>query len=187
MSRSVNYQSGAEYVKYFAVDPVYGVYNPESGEYEGEEYNEEESAWELENTLENITYAIRQELPSFSKTPRPQNSNCYYADRRLWAACDRECWPILDNGSAVVIASEYCGLVSLSFVPREGMEDYDGAPKEGIQRHYLRQIEERIDRIISDYANRLVCCGRFSNGEAVYASAASRKAQLSAAIEGEAR
>lgn len=185
MGRSVNYQSGAEYVKYFNVDPVFGHYNPETDEYEGDEFNEEEASWQFETRIDWISAELLRAFKSFYPVPQINKCGCY-GDRRLHAAADPECWPVMANSSAAVYLSEYCGLVSVSFVPREYLEDNWGASMEGIQRHWLRQIEKKVNTIMENSVGRLVCCGRFSNGEAVYADARSRKAQLSAAaVNGE--
>ena len=183
MSRTVSYQSGAELVKFTYVEAVYGEYNPETGEYEGEEYNELATQDEAENLVENITYALAGAIPSFRKVPARG------LDRRLdclWTAADRECWPILWNGSAAVYLSEYCGLYSISVVPADEVGSYFYGDRLGIQKHWIRSVEKRIDAAIESVAERLVCLGHFSNGEGVYAPATARRAQLAAAVNGRA-
>ena len=183
MSRSVNYQPGAELVKFTHIEPVYGEYNPDSGEYEGEEYNELATQDEAECLLGNITRALAEAIPSFRQVPArglDRSLDC------LWTATDRECWPILWNGSAAVYLSEYCGLVSISIVPADEVGDYCYGDRLGIQRHWIQTVEKKIDAAIESVAERLICCGHFSNGEGVYAPATARRAQLAAAVNGEA-
>ena len=175
MSRSVSYQSGAELVKFTHIEPVYGEYNPETGEYEGEEYNELATQDEAENLIENITWALSTGFPSFEKVPRQD---------RAWARADRECWPVLQNGNCVVYLSEYCGLISISFVPADEGGDYCYGDRLGIQRDWIQTVEKKIDAAIESVAERLICCGHFSNGEGVYAPATARRAQLAAAVNG---
>lgn len=184
MGRSVNYQSGAEIVKYFHVEPVYGFYNPETDEYEGEEFNPEETQWAFESDVENVKYALMKAIPSFNEVPDYNQSD--YMERAIHHNADRECWPLLYNGNAVVVLSEYCGLVSVSVVPLENMRgDYYGPSKESLERHWINQVEPRVNTALDSVVERLICCGRFSNGEAVYQKASSRRAQLSAGVNGE--
>lgn len=184
MGRSVNYQSGAELVKYFSVEPVYGFYNPETGEYEGEEFNPEETQWNFDNDVENVKYALMKAIPSLREVPNYQQSD--YKERALHQSADRECFPILYNGNAVVVLSEYCGIASVSVVPLELMRgDYYGPRKESLERHWIRQAEARINAALDSVVDHFVCCGRFSNGVAIYEKASSRRAQLSAVVNGE--
>ena len=180
MSRSVNCQSGAALVKYTYYRTIYGEYNPETDSYEGDDYNEPATQDEAESLFEGLAWSLREALPSFEEVPSRQQASRWDP---CWSAANRECWPILRNGSAVVYLSEYCGLVSVSVVPADEIEG-DG-PRLGIQLHWIRSVEKRIDDAIERVGERLVCCGHFSNGEGVFRPV-SRRAELCAIVNGEA-
>lgn len=183
MSRSVAEQHGAELVKYTHSDYVYGTYNPETDEYEGDEYDEFETQENFDCLVDNLKAALIEALPSFREVPeRREDRN--YDDRAIWHAADHECFPILQNGNCVVFLSSYMELVSISFVPRYNVVDgyYE---TEAIQRHWINQVESKINATIESVCERLICCGRFSNGEAVF-SRVTRKSELTAIANGEA-
>jgi hypothetical protein len=148
MSRSVNFQSGAEIVEYAYVD---------ESEY-------------LEDVCENLEIALQNAFPSFDRVPA-WNRTVTRAQERAWSHAERENWPILANGNCVVYMSEYMGFVSLSFCPEDDYQDNWPRDLRGIQRHWIRSAEKRIRAAIASVATRVVFVDRFSNGEALFCRA----------------
>lgn len=107
-------------------------------------YNFDELIWGILQTLQNVA-------PSFDET------------RAEWH--DREVRKFAENSLCTVWISEYCGLISLSFVPVE--ESYHTGKN-------IRGLAERwIDKFIVSYRKTmgkdiLNPVGTFSNGERIF-------------------
>lgn len=187
MSRSVAEQRYAELVKYTHFDYVYGYYNPETDQYEGDEYNDEATRDEVDCLIENLKWSLKKAFPSFTEVPENRDRQ-NRDEREMWQRADDECFPILANGNCVVYLAEYCGLVSISFVPAgEIIEEcwYHGYNPLGLQKHWIHAAEKRINTAIESVCDRLICQGHFSNGEAVFAPVTPRTV-LKAIVNGEA-
>ena len=171
MARSVNYQSDAVLIKYTHFEPVYGEFNPETGEYEGDNLNEFETQDSFDCLVCDIVAALKHRFPSLEDVPPFRE--CSGTDALLWSLSDRECTPVLRNGNCAVFLAEYCGLISLSFCRISDFYDGDGRTS-GLNERWIRKAESGIDSAIDSVAERLICCGRFSNGEALYSRAANQ-------------
>lgn len=77
----------------------------------------------------------------------------------------REDHAVLENSHAYIGVSEYCGLVSVWCVPKEG---YYGE-RQPLALAWAEAIEGKASRILDGIADRLYKVGTFSNGESVYA------------------
>ena len=71
---------------------------------------------------------------------------------------DREGLTILENNLVQIVMSEYCGLVSLSFVP------FCDEEQEGLANHWISSIWKRV----CEHIGNLRHIGTFSNGEAIF-------------------
>ena len=69
MARSVNYQSDAVLIKYTHFEPVYGEFNPETGDYEGDNFNEFETQEAFGNFVCGLVDALKQRFPSLEDVP----------------------------------------------------------------------------------------------------------------------
>lgn len=147
MARGVSYQSGAEIVKYCAF--------------------EQEEDYFFDDTMDNLLSELENSFKSFERVPE-FNRHCYNIDYYLHTGADRECWPVLKNGVCAVFASEYCGIISLSFCPLCIFDSDDLENKRGIQEHWIQQAENKINDCIERAADRLVFVDRFSNGEQIF-------------------
>lgn len=169
MARSVNYQSDAILVKFMHFEPVYGEFNLETGEYEGDNFNEFATQDSFDCLVCGLVDALKQRFPSLEDVPPFRE--CSGTDALLWSLSDRECTPILRNGNCAVFLAEYCGLISLSFCRISDFYDGDWRTS-GLNEHWIRSAENGINEAIDSVTERLICCGRFSNGEALYSRAA---------------
>lgn len=95
--------------------------------------------------IDNLRYELAQRYPSFE-------------------GCDewlgREAHAVAENGHCYVCVSEYCGLVAISVVPKEGNLAEAGAAR------------IRVSKFAGCFGQRLVPVGRFSNGEQIFNAAA---------------
>ena len=79
------------------------------------------------------------------------------------SACDewlgREDRAVLENSHCYITVSEYCGLVALAIVPKEG----------NLAERWCRQVDLAL--LVEVFGPRLISKGRFSNGEQVFSRA----------------
>lgn len=115
--------------------------------YEHLEYDEDDATMQWECYLEDVVSKARKLAPSFSECD-------------TWP--DREDHAILENEFAYLGLSEYCGLVCIWLLPKEG-DDY-GDNQAGLRAHWLDQIEAKFHKVFGTL-NKV---GTFSNGEAVF-------------------
>lgn len=158
MARSVSYQSGAEIVKYCNFLP----YSQENGE-----RLLDDCEILYIDRMENILSELENTFKSFERVP-DFNRHCYNINYYLHTGADRECYPVLKNGVCAVFASEYCGVISLSFCPLCIFDPDDHKGKQGIQKHWIQQAENKINDCIERAADRVFPVGRLSNGEQVF-------------------
>lgn len=100
-------------------------------------------AWDI--FQEDIIEQLRGMFPSLQE---PTENKWY----------DREGLTILENNLVQIVISEYCGLVSLSFVP------YCEEEQEGLANHWISSIWEKVCKHIGNLRH----VGTFSNGEAIF-------------------
>lgn len=159
MSRSVATIKYMEDVLFFHFDGnVYGDYNPETGEYEGTEYNEDESRDNWDYFKEELTNKLTSLFPSLAAP-----------DRHKY---DGECHIILENRLAYFAIAEYCGCVSLSIAIRGNFDEYyaDFIPLSG---RWIASISKKLRANLNNlpYATRIVKIATASNGESFYEKA----------------
>lgn len=92
---------------------------------------------------------------------RLQESWKSFTSCRYWL--DNEVLMIAENDLAYVAISEYCGLCSLSLVPKSYEDDYHDFVSE-LGPHWCNQIK---DKFVEKFST-LRKVATFSNGEAVY-------------------
>lgn len=70
-----------------------------------------------------------------------------------------------ENSLVTVWLSDYCGLISISFVPKE--EGYcTGKYIEGLAKHWIDQVIPKLRKsLVPNVLNKI---GTFSNGESIY-------------------
>jgi hypothetical protein len=140
MSRSVDYVSPARYnghVIYFT--------------FEGEQ------AEEVQNGFIDVCEEIQDMLSYELKSVYKCNSWDY----------GRELHTIAQNRMCDFVLSEYCGLFSLSLVPRDGEWGSGSAPA-GLCKRWTDSVLKRVQKLMDCYSTRLGMVGRFSNGEALF-------------------
>ena len=83
---------------------------------------------------------------------------------------DREDHAILENSHACIGVSEYCGLVSVWCVAKEGEGYWSGNDETGLHTRWCSQVWAGVGNLLNkNYPdNLLVHQGTFSNGEAVF-------------------
>ena len=139
MGRSVNYHSDT-YKK------IYLRYELDEADYD--ECIAEEN-WEFFE--EYIMEAIQEVASSFTKC------------KEEWH--DQEVKKIAQNNLCSVWISEYCGFISLSFVPNE--DDYTDR-KTGLAKHWIDQVFPKIQKKLINAIEVLNKIGSFSNGESIF-------------------
>lgn len=149
MGRSVDYPSNAEVVMY--IDTNFG-YDDEDGEFDADIARED---WNY--FIDDLKSIITAKYTSFYETDE-------------WVG--RELHAILENSFAKVIISEYCGLTSVSLVPKE----YDCYYSEDIALQNLSygwtsQIARNFAKLIAKNFTSYVKIGSMSNGEGVFSIA----------------
>lgn len=92
---------------------------------------------------------LLSEVRNYAQSRYPSLEYC-----RRWL--DRECQAVLENAHALLVVSEYNGLVALSIVPKN----------EGLAPHWCNQVD--LDDLVTCFGPRLISKGRFSNGEQVF-------------------
>jgi hypothetical protein len=147
MGRSVNVPSGSVVVIYFPA---------RFHSSEDEDFTDDDYQWEWDDMVRDIQYSLKQSYPSLEDSDR-------------W--CDREGHVILENKVIDVVLSEYCGLCSLSLVPKDEPE-YTWKPlaEANFAEAWATKVANGFRRVLHDDCgldlyNRV---GRFSNGESVY-------------------
>lgn len=148
MGRSVSVPHGAFAVAYQDASKMGWQYEDENGNKLAEPYYDEFFASEdWDCFVESQKYRLKKMYPSFT-------------------ACDkwvgREDHAILENNFTYFGISEYCGLVSLWLVAKEG-DDY-GDEQAGLRARWTEQVGDKFEKEFSE----LHKVGTFSNGEAVF-------------------
>ena len=146
MGRSVNYHSDAYKVLYTHF---------ESGEPEdGEDYDPYQERFEWDSFVEDIENSLKETSPSLEVF---HFNECH----------DREVFKIMENKLLSVWLSEYCGLVSISFVPEETGYTNNGNIK-GIAERWIKQMLPKFEKALNPNLRKI---GTFSNGESVFEKA----------------
>ena len=101
--------------------------------------------------VENIQEVIKTKYKSFT-------------DDDSWV--DRELHSVLENDFAQVIVFEYCGLVSISLVPKELDTYYDNT--QNLANSWCDKVSDNFIKLISDNFKSLNHLGTFSNRESVF-------------------
>lgn len=106
-----------------------------------------DASWEFDACVEGLRQSLVERYPSFR--------NC---ERSL----GREDRAVAENGHCYVCVSEYCGLVAISVVPKDGPLAEAGAAKINVQQ------------FAGCFGDPLVSVGRFSNGEQIFNAASGK-------------
>lgn len=148
MGRSVSVASGAFAVAYKDCSRLGYITEDENGVKLAEPYYDEilgQEDWDC--WVDSIVEKMKHYYPSFTKCDK-------------WLG--REDHAILENRFAYFGISEYCGLVSLWLVQKEG-DDY-GDEQAGLSAGWAGKVEDKFKKRFSE----LYKLGTFSNGEAVF-------------------
>jgi|GEM_PF-3662961 len=171
MGRSVSTARGAVEVLYFAMPDVddirasWAEYLREDGDPDAtaDDVDQGTVDQELEHVfdrlIEDLQEALTERYPSFTQED-------------AWSG--REDHVIATNGMADVAVSEYMGLVAVSIAPTsERMSDL-WRHEETLREGWTKRMAPHLARVIRESAGlqELSLMGRFSNGEAVYTTAA---------------
>lgn len=84
---------------------------------------------------------------------------------------DREDHAISDNRHAYFGVSEYCGVLCVWVVPKEGYHQYTDDPEPAFSHRWVESIGKSFEKVVVDVFdtnNILRKLGTFSNGEAVF-------------------
>lgn len=84
---------------------------------------------------------------------------------------DREDHAIAENRHAYFGVSEYCGLLCVWVVPKDGYRYYTHDPEPAFAQRWVESIGKSFESIVADVfgtGNTLRKLGTFSNGESVY-------------------
>ena len=148
---------------------IYGIYNAETGEYDGEDFNEFETQDNWDCWKEELfSEALRARFPTL-KYRRDQR------DCEAWARNlpGRETVTVAHNEQVAVTISEYCGCIAISIIPRYRL-DYRYDDTRGLQvrnAYYIgRALRDMIDSA-PGYVTRIRPIARASNGEVFYQAA----------------
>lgn len=134
---------------------VYGEYNPESGLYHGDAYNQAESSENWDEAKANLINRLQELFPSLQPP-------C----RNKWQG---ECQIALENELVYVAIAEYCGCVSLSIAARGETEwEYDASIP--LAERWTASVYKRLRRNLRGLLFLDLMCkvGTFSNGESVF-------------------
>lgn len=156
MGRGVATIRYMEDVLYFHFDGnIYGYYNPETDEYEGTEYNMDESNDNWDYFKTELIDKLTAIFPSLTRPDRPKY--------------DGECQIILENRLAYFALAEYCNCVSLSIAIRDNFYDGNGdnIPLAG---RWIASIHDKLRKELNElpYVTRIVKICTASNGESFY-------------------
>lgn len=141
MGRSVNYHSDAYKILYTHLE-MSDTHEDEEGNEVKSDYDDYQFEWECFE--DNIIYGLQEVAPSLEPPYK-----------KIWH--DHEVRMILENNLCSVWLSEYCGLVSLSFVA----QDY----KVPLAEHWLDQMFPKFEKKINPTLRKLFT---MSNGEAIF-------------------
>lgn len=148
MGRSVNYHSDAYKVLYTHIEYSETHEDEEGNEVDNDRYDDQ---FEWDSFVEMLEYGLKEVAPSLEP---PRKVEWY----------DREVRKILENNLCSVWLSEYCGLVSLSFVPEE--EGYSsGKAINGLAERWINQMIPKFQEQINPSLRKV---GTMSNGEAIF-------------------
>jgi hypothetical protein len=117
------------------------------------EYDDPDDAeWEWDDFKSFLTEELKEAFPALD----PEDK---------WL--ERECHGFLSNGFGTFYLSEYCGLVSLSFVLDDLSAFYsEERDRTGLGTHWAANAYEKVKKVM---AGRLYYkAATFSNGEGVY-------------------
>ena len=148
---------------------VFGSYNPDTGEYDGDEFNEFETRDSWDRWKEEL---FREEL--HAKFPSLRYCKDW-RDCETWARNlpGRETVTVAHNDQVAVTISEYCGCIAISIIPRYRL-DYTRYDTRGLQvrnAYYVgRALLELIDAL-PGYVTRIRPICRASNGEVFFKAA----------------
>ena len=148
---------------------VYGIYNPETGEYDGEDFNEFETGDNWDCWKEEL---FREALCARFPTLKYRRD---WRDCETWARNlpGRETVTVAHNDQIAVTVSEYCGCIAISIIPRYRL-DYTRYDTRGLQvrnAYYIgRALRDMIDSA-PGYVTRIRPIARASNGEVFYQAA----------------
>lgn len=153
MGRSVNYHSQAQERLYLHYEyPKTIVEDDDGNEIEVDCEDFDESFWE--EYEDYIIETLQEIAPSFDRSKIEWHGN--------------EVKKIAENKLCTVWISEYCQLVSLSFVPVEDSY-YSSNKLEGIAKHWIEQVFEKIKKEFIERESKVLNkLGNFSNGEGVF-------------------
>ncbi len=159
MSRGVATIRYAEDILFFYFDGnVFGEYNPETDEYEGNQFNEFESNDNWNSFKTELMDTLIKLFPSLEEPDRPKR--------------DGECEIILENRLALFALAEYCGCVSLSIAARGDSEDGygDNIP---LAKRWIASIFDKLRKELNalPYAVRIIKICTASNGESFFEKA----------------
>ena len=108
-----------------------------------------EDTWEWDDFLDDLRGLIISKYPSF------EEEDSWYG---------REEMSILYNRHADVVVSEYCGLVSVSLVPRDPCDDLSS-----LAEAWCARVASNFEKLINEsYSTAVRKIATFSNGEALY-------------------
>lgn len=140
MGRSVDYLTNASHVAYIHVEQYY----------QDEDDNTVFDEFVMDDTVENLVYALMEKYPSLQKV------------QDEWDG--RETRIVLRNRLVEFGVSEYCGMLSVSV--RHYDSDYT-SHLSGLAENWIRRNAETIDVTIGANSRRI---GGMSNGCSVYES-----------------
>ena len=170
MSRSVEtLREAADVIFLSWQGDVFGIYNPETGEYDGEDFNEFDTRVNWDDWKEELfSEALRARFPSLRYCKD-------WRDCETWARNmpGRETITVAYNDQLAVTVSEYCGCVAISTIPRYRLDytRYDTRGPQVRNAYYIgRALMELIDAL-PGYVTRIRPIARASNGEVFYQAA----------------
>lgn len=148
MGRGVSVASGAFAVAYKDVSDFGYRYEDEEGKkIDNPEYDEDLGSMDWEDFILDIKECMKADFPSFE-------------DCDKWVG--NEDHAILENRFAYFGVSEYCGLVSMWLVLKDG-DDY-GDEQRGLKERWAKQVTPKFEKRFGELRK----LGTFSNGESVY-------------------
>ena len=150
MGRSVSYATGSlliAYADWFDPSDEYVAEERERLEEDEDWYPEpDQDDWDF--WVEDIQDVVCELWPSFERCDE-------------WIG--REDRAVAENKLGYIGVSEYCGLASIWFAPKDS-EWYDDFPREAFAEAFAKRIGKRF----YESFGTLRLMGRFSNGEAVF-------------------